>query len=113
MRAREQALPCQALEEDAAEREDVDRRRDARASPRACSGAMKLGVPTSTPDSVIARGRVPLAGDAQIDELDALDVSAGRKRLLGLRSRWMRPRPCRYASASASGRAMVSVSSIR
>ena len=79
-------------------------------SPRACSGAMYAGVPSTTPVLVIAAETDPRRAMPKSSSATLSTAPPRRNRLLGLRSRWTTPRACADASASAAQRRSVRLS---
>ena len=73
-------------------------------SPRACSGAMYIGVPTVEPTLV----KRLVSSTRRAMPKSSMRVSSSRqstrKMLLGLMSRWTMPRSCAVASASSTRR---------
>ena len=81
-------------------------------SPRACSGAMYPGVPSSAPVRVSSLRFVEQARDAEVEDLrPRRRRRSTRKRLLGLMSRWTTPARCATPSASATRRSSPSAAS--
>ena len=83
MRPREEALARQALEQDATEREDVDRWRDLPVSARLL-GSDEVGRADEHARLGDRARRRAFGGEAHVDQLNAIDVPAGEEDVAGL-----------------------------